>query len=161
MKDNAFRILLVTIGLFQIIGFITKQEWLKGIGVLTTASPLPIVFTQVKEVETFAQDFFIQYTGETGDTEKIQITPELYSKLDVPYNYRNVIGAAVSYGPILPEPIWQSVLKYAILEPGKLAKAIDLPSPLNNPAIVIHTRTNGKDNKWTLELKTELDDQTD
>ena len=161
MKDNVFRILLVTIGLFQIIGFITKQEWLKGIGVLTTASPLPIVFTQVKEVETFAQDFFIQYTGETGSTEQIQITPELYSRLDVPYNYRNVIGAAVSYGPILPEPIWQSVLKYAMVEPGKFAKAIELPSPLNNPVIVIHTRTKGKDNKWILELKMDHNDQAD
>jgi hypothetical protein len=159
MKDNTLRILLVAIGFFQIIGFLTKQDWLKGIGILSTASPLPIVFTQVKEVETFAQDFFIQYTDETESTKQIQITPELYSKLDVPYNYRNVIGAAVSYGPILPEPIWQSVLRYAIVEPGKLAKAIDLPSPLNNPTIVIHTRTQGRDNKWILKLKTEHNDQ--
>ena len=51
----------MAIGLLQIIGFATGQKWLKGIGQITVASPLPVVFTEQKGCETFALDFSVEY----------------------------------------------------------------------------------------------------
>ena len=31
------------------------------------------------------------------------VTPQVYANFDEPYNYRNVLGAAISYGAILPK----------------------------------------------------------
>ena len=68
------RLLLVAIGLLQVIGFATGHKWLKGIGQITVASPLPIVFTEQKGCETFALDFSIEYEDENGSRGLIPVT---------------------------------------------------------------------------------------
>ena len=61
MFQHYCRVTLVLLGLLQIIGFATGQKWLKGIGQVSVASPLPIVFTEQKGCETFALDFTLEY----------------------------------------------------------------------------------------------------
>ena len=73
------RLLLVAIGLLQIIGFATGQKWLKGIGQIMVASPLPIVFTEQQGCETFALDFSIEYEDETGSRGIVPVTPQVYA----------------------------------------------------------------------------------
>ena len=126
------RILFVGIGLLQIIGFATGQKWLKGIGQLTVASPLPIVFTEQKGCETFALDFSIEYGYENGHKGVLPVTPQVYSCFDEPYNYRNVLGAAISYGAILPEKIWRPILEFAFINPGTIGRTfIDFHNQTN------------------------------
>jgi len=123
MKLKILSILLVGIGLLQALGHITGNKTIKNLGLITVASPLPIVFTQQKGfLETFALDFTLVYEKDDKE-ERIKITPELYAQLDKPYNYRNVLGAAISYGPILPKELVVSVLNYAFITPGVLSKA--------------------------------------
>ena len=88
------RISLVAIGLLQVFGFATGQQWLRGVSQITVASPLPIVFTEQKGCETFALDFSIEYVDETGHRGLVPVTPQIYAIFDEPYNYRNVLGAA-------------------------------------------------------------------
>ena len=152
MIKNILCYTLVAIGFLQMIGFVFKQDWLKGVGLMTTASPLPIVFTEVKGIETFAQDFYLFYDDKYGIAQEVKITPKLYGKFDAPYNYRNVVGAAVSYGPVLPEEIWKSVLKFSFITPGILTHAIGLEKPITNVGIRVKTRTAGKSNEWILNL---------
>ena len=113
---------MVAIGLLQVIGFGTGQKWLKGIGQITVASPLPIVFTEQKGCETFALDFSIEYEDENGSKGLIPVTPQVYANFDEPYNYRNVLGAAISYGAILPEKIWRPILEFAFINPGTIGR---------------------------------------
>lgn len=136
--------------MLQIWGHVFNLGWLKGIGVLTVASPLPIVFTEVKGIETFAQDFYLSYSDSSGHEKKIKITPEIYKNLDGPYNFRNVIGAAIAYGPIIPQEMTQSVLNFVLINPGKLVEILNINEEINNPKIVIKSRTEGRNQIWVL-----------
>lgn len=146
---KALYVLVVAIGLLQITGYLLKNKTIKGLGAATASSPLPIVFTQVKEVETFASDFYLQYVDENSAQKEVRITPEIYSRLKGPYNRRNIFGAAISYGPVLPEQLWKSVLAYAICNKVLLTE-IGLPATAKNVTVRIKTKTKGRNNEWIL-----------
>lgn len=143
-------IFIVAIGLLQALGFIFQVKQIRGIGAATGSSPLPLVFTEVKGVETFASDFFIEFIDTNGVKKEIQITPALYSKLQGPYNRRNVYGAAISYGPILDQNIWESILKYGLCK-KVLLKEMGLPANGSEYTIRIKTKTKGRSNEWLLK----------
>jgi len=159
---------LVGIGLLQIIGFATGQKWLKGFGQITVASPLPIVFTEQQGCETFALDFSIEYEDETGSRGLFPVTPQVYANFDEPYNYRNVLGAVISYGAILPEKIWRPVLEFAFFDPGTIGQtfiALDdqkkdehagnLSEAKSLKKVIVHLRakTAGRENEsWELKV---------
>lgn len=157
MKHNTLAYILVALGLIQSLGWATKQEWLRGIGLLTVASPLPIVFTQVKGIETFAEDFNLNYTDDKGNQNTLKIDSKSYSQFKAPYNFRNVIGAAVSYGPILPPELRDSVLHYAFVSPGNLVRSLDLEPPLKNASLTITSRTAGNDQTWEIQIPSKFE----
>jgi len=143
-------ILVIAIGGLQMIGYVTGLRPLRGLGALTCSSPLPLVFGEVKGVETFASDFYVQYVTSEGRDSTIKITPAMYSQLAGPYNRRNVYGAAISYGPVLPENIWQPILQHGICD-RSLLREMGLDSSGSDYKIVISTRTAGSDSTWTLK----------
>jgi len=152
-KNNKFNQiiygLIVLIGMLQIIGYLTGIDSIRNMGRITSSSPLPLVFSEVKGVETFASDFYFQYTTEMNETNKIKITPEIYSKLKGPYNRRNIFGAAISYGPVLPEDLWKSVINYGLCN-DILNNELEVPVTKKDFSILIQTRTKGKSDQWTL-----------
>ncbi len=151
MKLKILSILLVGIGLLQSLGHITGNKTIKNLGLITVASPLPIVFTQQKGfLETFALDFTLVYERDNKE-ERIKITPELYAQLNKPYNYRNVLGAAISYGPILPKELVGSVLDYAFITPGVLAKTFHL-GEIKNASLELHSNTKNKEKTYVLPI---------
>lgn len=148
---NVLAILLAMVGLLQSLGHITGSKTIKQLGMLTVASPLPIVFTEQKGfLETFASEFTLVYSKK-GAEQRVKITPELYAKLDKPYNYRNVIGAAISYGPILPKPLVDSVLSYAFISPAPLSNALGI-SELSHAYIELKSKTKGVNKTYRLPI---------
>lgn len=142
---------LVGIGLLQALGYATGQAWLRDAGALTVASPLPLVFTEVKGVETFALDFELYY--ESGNViVNVPINSELYSKFKAPYNFRNVIGASVSYGPVMPSEVTEAVLHYAFQKPGDFSKTLELTLPLKNAYILVSERSDQRGRTWKLKI---------
>ena len=151
MKIKLLSILLVCIGLVQSLGHITGNKTIKSLGLITVASPLPIVFTQQKGfLETFSLDFTLVYEEE-NKVKRIKITPELYAQLDKPYNYRNVLGAAISYGPILPKELVSSVLDYAFITPGVLSQAFHL-GDIKNASLELHSKTKNENRHYSLPI---------
>lgn len=151
MKIKILSLLLVFVGLIQSLGHITGNKAIKQLGLITVASPLPIVFTQQKGfLETFALDFTLVYE-EDNQKKKIKITPQLYAKLDKPYNYRNVLGAAISYGPILPKELVSSILNYAFITPGVLSTAFQL-GELKNASLELRSKTKGVEKMYALPI---------
>lgn len=149
---SAIYVFIVCIGLIQIVGHLIQSKNIKGLGAAFASSPLPIVFTEVRGVETYANDFYLVYTDENGQKQEQILGPEMYAKLKGPYNRRNVYGAAISYGPILPEPLWSSVLDYAFCE-QKLASEMGMSPNIKNVSIRIETKTQGRNNEWILAPK--------
>ena len=152
MKIKILSILLVAIGLMQPLGYILGSKTVKGIGLVSMASPLPIVFTKQKGfLETFALEFTVVFEKD-GRMQRINITPELYARLEKPYNYRNVLGAVISYGPLLDTRLVGSVLNYAFLEPGVVAKAFGL-YPMTNAHIELRSKTEHDNRVYTLPIR--------
>lgn len=117
---------------------------------VSASSPLPIVFTEVRGVETFTNDFFLSWKNDQGKMEQLKITPELYSKFKGPYNRRNIYGAAISYGPILPEKLWKPILTYGLCN-DILKDELNIPVTKNDFSILIQTRREGKQDEWSLK----------
>jgi len=146
--------LVVLVGSLQIIGYLTCIDNIRNLGRLTSSSPLPLVFSEVKGVETFASDFYMQYKSANGENQKVKITPEMYSKLKGPYNRRNIYGAAISYGPVLPQKLWKSVINYGLCN-DIYKDELQVPVSKDEFSIYIETRTKNRSDNWTLNANCE------
>ncbi len=124
--------LLIALGLLQATGFIFKMPMVRGVGVATVASPLPIVFSHFRGLETFSSNFRVKILTKTGETKEFDLTPQLYNQFKGPYMRRNVYGAVVAYGTKMNESreaeLVHSVLLYAFCNPGSLLESLDIPS---------------------------------
>lgn len=141
--------IVIAVGFLRIAGSLLQSDAVKGIGAVTAASPLPIVFTEVKGVETFASDVYVVFEDDAGIAQRVRITPAVYSRLHGPYNRRNVFGAAIAFGPVMDEQLWRSVLGYGLCS-GVLQRELGLPKEMRNTRFVLRTRTTGRTDEWTL-----------
>jgi hypothetical protein len=148
---NYAALTLGVIGCMQMLGYVSGSRLLRGIGAATVVSPLPKVFSDVDGLETFASEFTVRYRDARGTIRETRITPELYGHLAGPYNRRNVYGAALSYAPRLPRPVWEAVYCYGLGPQGPLRSEFGLGSDAREISVTIRTRTRGRSDAWTLE----------
>lgn len=147
-------IVLVLVGSLQLFGWAVGSPALRGLGFMSAASPLPLVFSQVRGVETFAQDFHVSGVG--------NITPERYGKLGGPYQRRNTYGAAFSYGPSFDEPkaigMMESVFRYGLCD-GPLSQAIaadeetSAAKAFREKVVTITSKTQGQTRLWRHQVE--------
>lgn len=140
-------VFLLMIGLLQMAGDLLRVPALKAVAAATGASPAPKVFSSVQGLETFSSDFYVEWKDRDGVAHSLKLTPELYSRIQGPYNRRNVFGAALSYAPILEKdprtkPMYESIVRYALCGRAPLLHEIgieltDLSAP---PAIRLAPR---------------------
>jgi hypothetical protein len=147
---------LVGIGLLQALGWGTGLSALRGIGLMSAASPLPFVFSSFRGVETFAAEFQVELEKDDGTRARYVITPELYSKLDGPYNRRNTYGAVLSYGPALNDPserrLVESVLRYGLCKGGPLAWKFGQTQAVAQVRAEVRSKTRGGGAPFRLEF---------
>lgn len=101
MKQKLAVVTLVLIGSLQMAGDLLRLPALKAFGAAIAASPAPKVFTAQNGFETYANRFFLDWSGPGGRSASVEITPHNYAGLRGPYNRRNAYGAAISYAPVL------------------------------------------------------------
>jgi len=118
--------LLVVIGLLQMAGDLLQVRSLVGIAAATLASPAPRVFSAVRGLETYSTRFFLEWTDADGMDRSVQLTPGLYARLEGPYNRRNVYGAVLAYGPVLPPALRDPVLSHALCGTAPLLAEIGI-----------------------------------
>lgn len=150
---------LIVLGFVQAIGFTIGVKEIRGIGLASVASPLPIVFTQFRGIETFALKFEVEVVSNSGEVVKKEITPEVYSKLHGPYNIRNVYGAVISYGAGFKSEtelkILDSVLSYGVCDNGPLVEDFKLPRDIASGTVYITSKTKGHPGNWQLKVRCE------
>ena len=143
---------LVAIGLLQSIGHLFGLDAVKKAGFVTVASPLPIVFTKQKgKLETFSLQYALIVKKE-GRTKRIVITPKLYKHFDAPYNFRNVLGAAISYAPLLDTKLRNAVYRYAFVDPAPLAKALKVDKSATL-SLELQTKERGVNQRFIYPIK--------
>lgn len=152
-RANGFALALLALGLLQLIGWLAGSRTLRGVGAASMASPLPLVFTSVRGHETFAAEFEIEWDGPLG-TERIALDAERAARLRGPYNRRNVFGAALSYGPVLPRELWEPVLRHGLGPGGPLREELSIPADARDVRARVRSRTRGKEgHEWVLTSK--------
>jgi hypothetical protein len=130
MKRGA-AIFLVALGVAQMIGDLTGFLPLKAIAAATGASPAPKVFSAVQGLETYSTRFFIE-----TDDRRVELTPEVYSRVRGPYNRRNVYGAALAYAPVLPPELREPVMRYALCGDAPLLREMGI-APTTRVAVTL------------------------
>lgn len=117
-----------------------------GLGFISAASPLPLVFAEFRGVEGFAGVFELAVDGPDGPAV-LPLGPDEYARLGGPYNLRNAYGAAIAGAPMLTGPQEQamvrSVLDYALCPGGPIAD--ELPEGVRVRALVVTSKTIGSD----------------
>jgi hypothetical protein len=147
---NFMALVLTALGCLQLVGFFLDSRPLRGVGAALVMAPFPKVFSDVDGLETFASSFELRWTDAQG-AHALPITPEFYSRLKGAYNRRNVYGAALSYGPRLPPPLWQAVFCYGFGPRGPLRREFGLGPDARGIAVLIRTNTKGRFDQWTLQ----------
>jgi hypothetical protein len=150
IRRNLLAVALLVFGCLQMAGFVVDSRTLRGIGAASAAAPFPKAFSDVEGYETFAADFTLRGRDAAERPFELKITPELYARLDGPYNRRNVYGAALSYAPRLPRPLWEAVWCHGLGEDGPLRREFGLPAGAHALEMFIQTRTEGRDDSWLL-----------
>lgn len=138
-------VLLFAVASLQIVGYVVGSQALRGLAAATAAAPLPLVFSDVRGLEPFASKF----TFILDDADSIPITPELYQRLQGPYNRRNVYGAALAYAPRFPAPLWEAVYCHGFRPGGVGRKEFGISDDVS-VKITIETRTAGRTDSWLL-----------
>ncbi|MEA2710079.1 MAG: hypothetical protein QOF78_2680 [Phycisphaerales bacterium] len=117
---------LLVLGVMQMVGDVTGIAAIKGIAAATAASPAPRVFSAVRGLETFSTKFFLEWTDASGQARSMQLTPAIYSKMRGPYKRRNIYGAVLAYGPVLPARLRDPVLRYAVTGDAPLLREVGI-----------------------------------
>jgi hypothetical protein len=135
-------VFLLVIGLLQMIGDLLRVPQVKGLAAATGASPAPRVFSSVNGLETFSSDFYIEWKNRNGTANAMKLTPEFYSRIQGPYNRRNVFGAALAYAPVLARdprtrPMYDAVVRYALCGKAPLLREMGIdPTDLSEPPVI-------------------------
>lgn len=143
---------LLLFGLTQMAGDLLGNRILKGIGAASAMAPCPKVFCDVDGLEGFASRFTLVLEPDSAPAREIEITPALYSRLKGPYNRRNAYGAAISFAPKLPRPLWQSVYAYGWVTNGPLRRELGLPNDGSRVTTIVRTQTRGRHDSWRLQV---------
>jgi hypothetical protein len=144
---------LLAVGLLQMTGDLLERTGiepagraLKGFGAATTASPAPKVFSSVRGLETYSTRFYLEWTDLDEVDHSLHVTPEVYARLQGPYNRRNVYGAALAYGPVLPEELRDPVMRYAVCGEAPLLRELGVdPARVKGPVSVRYEPLPGTD----------------
>ena len=114
--DRAALIGVFAISALQVVGFAIGSKSVRGLGLVTTASPLPFVFSAHGDLETFAQTFKVEMIDGDGERLDLLVDPSVYDTFPGAYNRRNAYGAVFSHGPVLAKAgetdILDAVLTY-------------------------------------------------
>ncbi len=123
-------LLLLILGCLQPMGYLFDMPELRGLGAISTASPLPLVFSAYNGVETFSTEFYLVINYTTIATSPIEgswsgpMTRSLYKEIRGPYNRRNVFGVVFSHGPFFKTSELVE-LRNAVLDWGFCKKHLD------------------------------------
>ena len=119
--------ILIVLALIRPVGFIFHLPVIDGIGASTCISPLPTVFSKPGGIEAFTSTFLIVYSESPSKFDTVAITSEMFSKIDGPHPYRNVISLMFGYFPLFPGETSDSIFTYLFYE-DKILQNMEIPA---------------------------------
>ncbi len=158
-KDQYCVIAVFAVASLHMVGPLTNASTIGGLGMVTAASPLPLVFSAHDGLDTFAQTFALNLTYEfegCESTSRVEVDPALYRRVDGPFKRRNAYGAVRLLGPLIERsghghPI-DDVAQSSFSEDGRLLDALGLEA--GPKRVCIDSRPqNPKQDLWSYEVE--------
>jgi sterol desaturase/sphingolipid hydroxylase (fatty acid hydroxylase superfamily) len=158
LPANLFKAMIISlvflIGALNMIGVIFDSPTMKGLAMISTASPLPYVFTSYHGVETFATTFDMEVLFKNGSTTHIAMDHKLYSRLEGPYNLKNTWGSVFSHGIFFTDPkliqIRDQILDKGFCK-GRFAREFGIGEKVQKVVINVKSKTKGNEDKhWSM-----------
>ncbi len=149
---NVIALTLFLVGLLQMIGYLSGHRALRGIGLASGIAPFPKVFCESDGYEPFAARFAIEATDAQGKTQTMPLTAERYAGLQGPYQRRNVIGAALAYGPRLPDKLRERLYTQMMNVDSPLREELGIPETWRDLHVRITAGGEGAPTEWLYPL---------
>ena len=134
-RDRWMLIAVFVLASTQFVGFTLEGvgvrsvgKQIRGLGLVSTAAPLPLVFSAHDGLETFAQTYAVTLhwvADNTHRSKRISIDSRLYGKVEGSYNRRNIYGAVFSHGPVVARKSGTELID-AVLQFGLCGKGVVL-----------------------------------
>lgn len=99
-----------------------------GVGRISLVSPFPKVFCAVGDTEPWTWRHVLTLTWADGRTAVVPLDRAAARRAPGPYAYRNATGAAVAYGPWLPEDTVRAALTWTACADPDLLPTLGLPA---------------------------------
>jgi sterol desaturase/sphingolipid hydroxylase (fatty acid hydroxylase superfamily) len=156
-------LVVLLVGSLSIIGYVAQSPQIRGVGFMTTASPLPFVFSSFNGIETFSTEFELHifhsnltHVDNTADTI-IKMDHKLYGRLRGPYNWLNMYGAVFSHGPFFSQDyhikMRDQILKSAMCGEASLARRFGLTKQIEKVEVITTSKTVGNEGKsWSMSV---------
>lgn len=110
---------LLALGLLQMTGNLLRVPPISAIGAATGASPAPGAFSRAARGETYRARVILEWSDREGTVRAVRIGPEVFSRLQGPYNRRTAYWAALTGGSAAStdpetERLFAAALSYAL-----------------------------------------------
>ncbi|MBX3475084.1 MAG: hypothetical protein KF754_11925 [Planctomycetes bacterium] len=133
-------IALGVLSLSQMAFGLARAEDARRAAAATAAAPYPKVFCAKDGYEAYAMNFTLIATDSRGEQTTVTLTPEVYKRIEGPYNRRNVYGAVLAFAPLLEPALRDEVVDYAFRRDGGLRRELGLPDDLRKLVIRIEPK---------------------
>jgi hypothetical protein len=150
-------VFVLSVGLLQALGYVLHNDTLRGLGIVSVASPLPLVFTDRNGFEDFASRFDLRLVGTDGVVREHTLTASDFSQVGGPFNRRAPYAAAIAYAPRLPRRSTRPILHYAFCKTNLLAGVWPGGGHPRDVTLTVMTRTRGRAGVWM--FRTECEDE--
>lgn len=165
-REFLYKMLIVRIlvvGCLQPVGYLFNSPNIRGLGLVTVSSPLPLVFSSYNGVETFSTMFTLNVTTHDNITTSVPMSLDLCNMIDGPYNRRNVYGAIFSHGPFFVTEnlirLRQQILDYGVCKDGlSISSWHDVFKQVKAVTVIVASKTIGNENKqWLMHISCQTD----
>lgn len=152
--DQAQRlaVALTAVGLMNLAGYILQVPVLSQYARVTSASPLPIVFTDIRGMEPYALDVELIALTEQGQARHYAMDRAWFSQMHGPFVRWHAYLRLISEAPMKSRAMWQSVLRYGFCRTGPLAAEAGIEEPLSGFILRLRSRTSGRPTVWDLPV---------
>jgi hypothetical protein len=129
----------VLVGVSQPLGHALGWPGLRNLGMVSGASPLPLVFNAVNGYEYWAATYKLDLQLAQGEWRSLAVDSATFAGLPGPHRFHMVLTFPFMAGPILPERFWTGLLQYGLCHSGPLAAARAVPAEVRAGTIEIAT----------------------
>lgn len=117
-RAMGFKVLfLLAVGFLQMAGDCLHLPWMSRAGLAIAASPCPRVFCRINNTETFASNYFLEWTDRLGQSHDLALGPGTVDRIPGPLARRSMYLCTLSGEGTVENSMAWSAKRYGLCGP--------------------------------------------